>query len=296
MIHRTNIGSEYEGMTHQNGRPTVSIVIPVGGTLRFLNILASVLAQTFRDFELILVCEEEQRLEIERYLLSNETLGVCWHIVETPMRGLTFAPNLGIMKASGEFIARWDSDDLFDATRLARQVEAFRSNPRLAVLGTRTILIDEYEEHISFHRFKLYKEDKSIRRALQNRQPIPLSSLMMPRALLLASGGYRFGFASEDHAMFLRLARDESLEFRNLADVCCYYRPHDNQLSGRQRQFDQFCDIAGFMIIEFLHTLNPMFLAGALATHPLARDFRQAMRVMIRNSAHALRRTKQLQP
>ncbi len=68
MIHRTNIGSEYEGMTHQNGRPTVSIVMLVGGTRRFLDMtLASVLAQTFRDFELILVCKEGQRSEIELY-------------------------------------------------------------------------------------------------------------------------------------------------------------------------------------------------------------------------------------
>ncbi len=265
--------------------PAVSIVMPLARVDGFLDAsLASIAAQTLRDFELVVVCDEAALQQVQA-ALEVHALDFAWRVVATSMRGFAFALNLGIAAAAGEFIARWDGDDLCDAQRLARQVEEMRRRPQLAVLGTRTVLIDDAGSPISFHRFRFYGTDAAIRRALKYRQVLVHSSLMMRRQQLLEWGGYRYGYASEDHAMFLRIARDPTLEFGNLDDVRCYYRRHAGQLSGRHSQFMQFCDIAGFMTTEFLRTGHPLYLVGVLANLPLARDLRRVARACLRFAA-----------
>lgn len=262
--------------------PTVSIVMPVGRIEEFLpETLASIRAQTLHDFELVMVCDESFRSNLLD-LLQREALDFPWRVVGTALRGFTFAVNLGIAESTGEFIARWDADDLCDARRLQRQVEEFRKRPRLAVLGTRAVLVDVGGRPIPKHYFRYYETDHAIRKALKYRQPIVHSSLMVRRAQILEWGGYRFGYASEDHAMYLWIARCCDLEFANISDVACYYRRHDDQASGRHNQYEQFCDISGFMTIEFLRTMNPLYIIGALANLPVARNARRLLRAVIR--------------
>ena len=273
---------------HRTPRWAVSVIMPVARVDRFLDAtLESIDAQSWRDFELLVICDDRQYEALQTHLMSK-SLHCYWRIVSTPMHGFAFALNLGIAMADAEFIARWDADDLCDPSRLARQVETFRANPRLALLGTRAVLIDGDGKPLSFHHVKFYATNEAIRRALRYRQAIVHSALMMRRTQALAWGGYCYGYASEDHAMYLRVARDPALEFGNLGDVCCYYRRHEAQLSGRSRQFNQFCEIAGFMVAEFLHTGHPMYLVGALANLPLARDMRRVVRTVQRAVAGAL--------
>lgn len=262
--------------------PVVSIVMPVGRIVQFLpKTLASIQAQTLRDLELLMVCDESLREDLLK-LLSQANLAFSWRVITTALRGFTFAVNLGMAQAAGEFIARWDADDLCDPQRLQRQVEEFRRRPRLAVLGTRAVLIDTAGHPIPKHHFRYYSTDRAIRRALKYRQPLVHSSLMVRRAQILDWGAYRFGYASEDHAMYLWIARRSDVEFDNLGDVVCYYRRHDDQASGRREQYAQFCDTAGFMTIEFLRTGNPLYIVGILATLPIAREARRGIRTALR--------------
>lgn len=125
-----------------SAQPSVSIVMPVGRVVDFLpQTLASIQAQTLRDFELLMVCDDAVRDDLLA-LLNQADVGFAWRVIATPLCGFTFAVNLGVAHAAGEFIARWDADDLCDPQRLERQVEEFRKRPKLGVLGTRAVLID----------------------------------------------------------------------------------------------------------------------------------------------------------
>ena len=259
--------------------PLISIVMPVGQIDRYLpQTLASIAAQTLRDFELVAVCDEKLAHELREALTSMATT-YPWRVVTTQMKGLAFALNVGIAEAAGEYVARWDADDLCGPTRLERQIETFRAKPRLVAIGTRAILIDEDGKTIAFHKFHFYDSNAKIRRALKYRQAIVHSSLMMRRAKLLESGAYRLGCASEDHAMFLRLARDPVAEFENLGDVVCGYRRHSGQLSSNSKKYEQFCDIAGFMTTEFFRTGHPLYLVGVIANVPIVRGLRHFARI-----------------
>src|SRR5205823_8256702 len=108
--------------------------------------VASVLDQTHRDFELLIVDDastDDTVATIERFgdarirLLRNE-------------RNLGQVPSLnrGLREARGEIVARIDADDVARPTRLERQVAALDAEPRVGLVGTWLELVDERGRHV----------------------------------------------------------------------------------------------------------------------------------------------------
>lgn len=118
-------------------RPLVSVLMAVYNAQDTLEeAVQSILAQTFRDFELIIVddaCTDgtsallHQAAERDRriVLLNNER-----------NLGLIESLNKALARARGEYIARMDADDVSERTRLARQVAFLSSHPEIGLLGT----------------------------------------------------------------------------------------------------------------------------------------------------------------
>jgi len=121
--------------------PTVSVIIPVYNVERFVEAaIASVQAQTFQDFELIIVDDggQDRSIEICRRLADQRT-----RIIEQKNRGLAGARNTGIAAARGRYIALLDADDFWHAEKLARHVAHLESRPQVGVSYAGSILIDE---------------------------------------------------------------------------------------------------------------------------------------------------------
>jgi glycosyltransferase involved in cell wall biosynthesis len=261
----------------------LSVVMPVGRVDDFLvETLRSVQEQTFKDFELVLVCGTEIFHDLSKLLESG---GYSFHykIIQTTLRGVAFAANLGIAASSGKYIARWDSDDLCDPNRFSRQLEEFSKDPRLGVIGTRVLIVDEEGEPSQFKKFKYYESNKAIRRALKYRQPLLHSALMFRADILFRNKGYLYGHTSEDHELFIRIARDQDVLFKNLPDVLTYYRRHSAQLSDLSNQKNHFYEIAGFMFTEFLRTFNPLYLIGMGVNFPPLRNLRYQYRAVLKS-------------
>ncbi len=253
---------------------TVSITMPVGRVDEFFPVtLQSVLQQTYKNFELIIVCKDSICSEVKR-LVEAAGGDIACQVIPTRLAGVAFAANLCIAHARGELIARWDADDLCDPSRLTRQVEEFQKDPALAVLGTRVVIVDENAKPNPVHAFKFYSDNASIRKALKYRQPLLHSALMFRAKVLLDARGYLYGHTSEDHEMFIRIARNSAAVFKNLPDVVTYYRRHSKQLSDVSHLHNHFVEISGFMLTEFLRTWNPMYLLGAVVNFPIFRRVR----------------------
>ena len=260
----------------------LSIVMPVARVDNFLNAtLDSVQNQTYRNFELIIVCGIDIYQEVLNLMETNKYHFI-YKIISTPLRGVAFAANLGIASSSAKYIARWDSDDLCDAARLSRQVQELDANPSLGVIGTKVQIIDECDQPNKFQRFKLYSNNDQIRRALKYRQPLLHSSLIFRADILFNNRGYLYGHTSEDHELFIRIARDESVQFKNLSDVTTYYRRHSSQLSDVSNMKNHFYEISGFMFSEFLRTYNLYYLLGMTVNVPLFRKIRYAYRDLLK--------------
>lgn len=106
-------------------RPTVSIITPAYNAERLLSdTVASVLAQTFKDFELLVVDDgsSDGTLELARHWARTDArVRVFTH----HNRGSSAARNIGIRHSRGEYIALLDSDDLWQPIFLATQMAIF---------------------------------------------------------------------------------------------------------------------------------------------------------------------------
>lgn len=256
----------------------LSVVMPIARIDKYLSeTLLSVASQTFKDFELIAVCDSNLIDEL-RLLFEGLSLDFNYKIIHTKLKGVAFAANLGVSESESTYLARWDSDDLCDPHRFERQIAEFDADKSLGVIGTKVVIVDEDGVPRDFQKFKLYRDDKSIRRALKYRQPLLHSSLMFRSEILFKNKGYLYGHTSEDHEMFIRIARDPDVGFKNLDDVKTYYRRHSAQLSDIGNQKRHFCEISGFMFTEFLMTLNPLYIVGMLVNFPPFRRLRYRYR------------------
>lgn len=121
--------------------PRVSVVVPVYASERYVaDTLRSVLAQSFADFELIVVDDGSPDRSIAR---CREFTDPRIRYVHQENAGLAAARNAGIRAARGEFVAFVDSDDLWAPDKLARHVSHLESRPDLGFSYSFSALIDE---------------------------------------------------------------------------------------------------------------------------------------------------------
>lgn len=126
--------------------PTISVVMsiykePVEWMRRAIE---SILDQTYRDFEFIIVNDKPDREENTKLL--NEFTQIDSRIkviINEQNIGLTKSLNKGISIAQGEFIARMDADDISLPRRFEKQIAYMKSNPDIIASGTGSFIIDE---------------------------------------------------------------------------------------------------------------------------------------------------------
>ncbi|MCD6386315.1 glycosyltransferase [Candidatus Sumerlaeota bacterium] len=123
--------------------PLVSVIIPTYNRATFIvEAVESVLGQTFRDFELIVVDDDSRDATPE---VLAPYFGRLRYIAQ-PHQGPAAARNTGIQEASGEFIAFLDSDDLWLPEKLQRQIEFFHHNPDILICQTQEIWLRNNKE------------------------------------------------------------------------------------------------------------------------------------------------------
>jgi len=123
--------------------PRVSVVSSVyNGEPYFDRAIPGILAQTYRDFEFIVV--DDGSTDRTPELLRDVAARDARMRVFSPGRlGAAAAYNFGVAQARGEYIARQDFDDRSYPERLRLQVERLDAEPELGVVGGYYILADE---------------------------------------------------------------------------------------------------------------------------------------------------------
>jgi len=125
----------------------ISILLPVYNAEETLkSCMESILAQSYRDFELVAVDDgsKDKSLEILR-VFSEQDLRVRIYSLEEN-RGIVHALNFGIRQCEGEYIARMDADDIMTPLRLQIQKAYFDHYPETDLLGGRIELFKDQGE------------------------------------------------------------------------------------------------------------------------------------------------------
>lgn len=113
--------------------PKVSIIIPCYNLGPYLKeAVDSCLAQTFQDFEIVIVDDGSTDTATQRILASFQAPRT--KIIRTPNQGLSAARNTGIENSSGEYILPLDADDKIAPTYLEKAVHVLDQNPGVSLV------------------------------------------------------------------------------------------------------------------------------------------------------------------
>jgi glycosyltransferase involved in cell wall biosynthesis len=205
--------------------PRVSILIPAYNAQRYVgDAVESMLAQTYRDFECIVV-DDGSTDATPSLLAQMAARDPRLRTIRVPHGGIVEALNAGLYAARGEFIARMDSDDISVPNRLEQQIQFLDANPQVVALGTKIILVDPYASplwEIEVHQEHDRIEEEMLR---GNGWAIFHPTVVIRKNALDKAGVYRPEYQwSEDLDLFLRLAQVGKLA--NLPDVLLRYRQH----------------------------------------------------------------------
>ena len=147
--------------------PVISVIVPIYNSEKYLHrCIDSILAQTFSDFELLLINDgsTDKSGEICReYMLKDLRV----RAFNKENGGVSSARNFGLNKACGEWIAFVDSDDCIDAAYLQAFFNSVSSKIDLIVTSVseeKSIKVEEYIKGILMRRMppsvwgKLYRK------------------------------------------------------------------------------------------------------------------------------------------
>ena len=213
-----------------NRSPQVSVVMPVFNAESSIGAaISSILAQTFHDFELIIV-DNGSTDDSARIITSYERDDERVKVFSQPNRGMAHALNMACGIARGSYIARMDADDISLPERLTLQANFLREHQDVALLGGAVEVIDAKGERLYDVQYPLLDED--IRLALPYRTCFAHPAVVMRRDAYLAVGGYRSVFRlAQDYDLWLRLS--EHYRVANLPEIILRYRIHPKSMGLR---------------------------------------------------------------
>ena len=205
--------------------PKVSIVIPLYNKAPYIErALCSVLAQTFQDFEVIIIDDgsTDNSVEVVKGIINS-----CIRLICQENAGVSAARNRGIAEAKTELIAFLDADDEWMPTFLETVLRLHAKYPNAGMYGTAY----KYRMPGGYYEKPKYKylPNKSGEETLINYvrvslgdPPITASTVMIKKEALLKNGCFSIGKKlAEDLAVFMKISFEYPVIWSN--QVCAIY-------------------------------------------------------------------------
>jgi glycosyltransferase involved in cell wall biosynthesis len=197
------------GVTVPGSRaPRVTVLMTVYNDERYVGeAVESILAQTFGDFELVIV-DDGSTDRTPEVLQRYRSLDARLRVLTQPNAGTAISANLGLSRSRGEYIARIDSDDISLPERLALEVDYLDRHPEVALVGGGAYLIDSVGNVIGRRNIT----PRYPKLALRSRCIYQQSDVMFRREVVLGLGGYRARLhgatysGAEDYDLWLRIS------------------------------------------------------------------------------------------
>ncbi|MFA4982920.1 MAG: glycosyltransferase [Candidatus Micrarchaeia archaeon] len=217
-------------------KPAVSVLMPFYDdgkieTRKYcVKAIESILAQTFRDFEIILVVSGKKEFaeklassskKIRLFVFQQKAIPKNRPASER-IRGVVTARNLCLRHARGKYVAFADADDISLPDRLEKQLEFLNENPGIGLVGTTLDLVDENGNGIGY--LGAFERDGEIRRNMLHFPCLFQPTVLTYRKLVEKAGGYRQGELSEDYDLWVRMAGIAKLH--NMQAPLVKYRMH----------------------------------------------------------------------
>lgn len=207
----------------------VSVIIPIyNGELYIGQAIESVIAQTYKDVELIVV-DDGSNDNTEKVVKKYGDIKYIYQNNSGP----SAARNRGMAASEGEYIAFLDSDDLYKENKLEAQINAFEKNMDVDIVYNDCISVDKDLNYINTLRSEgVYENKEDFLCMLLFRQIIPIPPSIMLRRRCFEEG-YLYNEEykhSEDYEYTIRLA--QRYRFKYIPEPLYIYRRHGGNLTN----------------------------------------------------------------
>ena len=203
----------------------VSIIVPFYKKKKYvLNSIKSILNQTYKNFEIIIIYDDSN-LDDLKYILEIKRLDKRIRVFKNKAnKGVGLSRNYGIKKSRGKFIAFLDADDIWHPLKLSTQIE-FMINNNFSITHTSYNIINEKNKKVGTRFAKNLKFSDLIRSC-----DIGLSTVIIEKKLLdnLCFPNLK---TKEDYVLWLQLTK-KGYEFKAFDEFLTDWRLAKNSLSS----------------------------------------------------------------
>ena len=234
----------------------ISVIMPYYKKKDFIEeALKSVLNQTYKDFEIIIVYDDELKEDLNFIKDLTKLDQRIKLIINDKNIGAGPSRNKGIKFSDREFLAFIDCDDIWYETKLEEQIN-FLQNNKLDFCHTSYILIDEFKNKIGFRSSKKKLNFHDLLKSCD----IGLSTVLMKKKLINEEICFGNTKTKEDYILWLKLARIGT-EINLIDKQLSCWRKNKNSLSSSsiQKLFDGFEVYYKYMEFNFFMSIYLLF-------------------------------------
>ncbi len=203
----------------------ISIIIPYCNKKNYIEqTIASILDQTFKDFEILIIYDDEKKRDLnflENLIKIDNRIKL---IINEKNLGAGESRNKGIKLSSGEFIAFIDSDDLWEKNKLE-------------ICHTEYKIIDKDNKEIGYRKSKKKLTFKDLLKSCD----IGLSTVLLKKELINDEVCFANTKTKEDYILWLKVAKS-GIEIEIINQSLSKWRKLNNSLSSSvsQKLYDGF--------------------------------------------------------
>ena len=232
----------------------VSIIMPVYNCEKYVGeAIESVLAQSFKDFEFIIIddgSDDNTSQIIEEYDKTDNRIRI---LRNEQNLGVVKSLNIGLRQSVGEYIARIDADDIWLPEKLEKQIIYLEKNGDIGMLATSKLNIDADGKIRERDKYPETYSYKDIRDNILKRNLFCHSSVIFSNNVLKKVGYYDETFInSEDYEYWMRVISATKVEM--LEEPLVYYRISTDAISYRrlkqQRYYAMLAKLRGIKLLD----------------------------------------------
>ena len=236
--------------------PLISIIIPYYKKKKFFkNTIKSVLKQTHKNFEIILIYDDVDKTELPFVKFILRKVKNVKIIVNKKNLGAGYSRNIGIKKSKSRLISFLDSDDTWHKDKLKKQIKFMKIN-KVDFSYTDYSIIDKNKKKI-----KIIRAPKIITyRNLLSSCDIGLSTVMI-NSRLLKKDKFPNLKTKEDYLLWIKLSK-KKIKMLGINETLASWRQTNNSLSSSiiQKLKDAFLVYNHHLKFNFLKSLILVFL------------------------------------
>lgn len=245
----------------QNKKPRVTILMPVyNGETYLSETIDSVLKQTFVDFYFLII-NDGSTDNTEKIIKSYDDKRIIYHKNEQNL-GLVATLNKGLAMIETEFTARVDADDLWESTKLTKQISLLDARPDVGICGTSIVKFGTRESTMIFPIESEYLKVGFLFYCMMSHPSVVFRMSFLNEAGLRYKSDF---YPAEDYKMWVDAL--DLTHIYNIPEPLVRYRQHEEQITqvGNTKQQLKTAEVR----LEVLRKIYPNVLSKELKFHEL---------------------------